>query len=85
MWSLCGKREGSSDPLLRQAKRLEEYQAEFGHALRSPSADLLYEEFQVRKQAGEAVDLAEFYARFPDRAAELRRLLESAYSLLGAK
>lgn len=37
--------------------------------------DLLVEEYQARRQAGEAVAVEEYARRFPDHAASLRRLL----------
>ncbi|MCE9555724.1 MAG: serine/threonine protein kinase [Planctomycetes bacterium] len=37
--------------------------------------DLVYEEFHLRKQAGEPVIAADFLARFPQQADQLRRLL----------
>lgn len=37
--------------------------------------DLVYEEFHLRKQAGEPVVAADFVARFPQQADQLRRLL----------
>ncbi len=40
-----------------------------------PPCDLLYEEYHVRKRAGDAVDPQDFLARFPGQAAELGRLL----------
>jgi len=37
--------------------------------------DLIYEEFHLRRQAGEPVSAADFVARFPEQADSLRRLL----------
>ena len=42
---------------------------------RGPPCDLIYEEFHVRKQAGEPVLPEEYFGRFPAQAAELGRLL----------
>ena len=39
--------------------------------------DLLYEDFHLRRQAGQAVDPADYYQRFPSVAKELARLLGS--------
>lgn len=58
----------------RIPKRLEEYAAELPELGPSIPSDLLYEEYHVRKQAGEQVKADEYFARFPDRADELRRL-----------
>jgi hypothetical protein len=38
--------------------------------------DLIYEEYHIRRASGDEVDSADFLARFPDQATELRRLLE---------
>jgi eukaryotic-like serine/threonine-protein kinase len=40
--------------------------------------DLLYEEYHLRRRLGEEVQPEEYCDRFPDRAAELRRLLGAA-------
>ena len=40
-----------------------------------PPCDLLYEEYHVRKRAGDPVDPQDYLARYPDQAAELGRLL----------
>jgi len=37
--------------------------------------DLLFEEYHIRKQAGESIELEEYRKRFPDQADELGRLL----------
>jgi len=60
-----------------QPRSLEEYAAEFPELI-GPAGfpcDLIFEEFQVRKRAGEAVYPEEYFSRFPDQANELRRLL----------
>ncbi|HEY8503291.1 MAG TPA: protein kinase [Gemmataceae bacterium] len=57
-------------------RRLEEYLAEFPDCFGgAPPCDLIYEEYHVRRQAGERVDPAEYDRRFPERAAEVRRLI----------
>src|SRR5690606_26136075 len=38
-------------------------------------ADLIYEEFHVRRCSGEQVDINDFYERFPQQATELGRLI----------
>ena len=38
-------------------------------------ADLIYEEFHIRKQSGDAVDQFQYFERFPQQATELGRLL----------
>ncbi|HEV3024022.1 MAG TPA: protein kinase, partial [Pirellulales bacterium] len=40
--------------------------------------DLIFEEFRLRRQLGEAVDAAEYEKRFPDHALPLQRLLAAA-------
>ncbi len=40
-----------------------------------PPCDLLYEEYHVRKRAGDLVEPADYLKRYPDRAEELVRLL----------
>ncbi len=58
-------------------KLLEDYFAEFPELAEGdgPSCDLLYEDFHLRRQAGQAADPADYFQRFPGRAAELARLL----------
>ncbi|MEX0714591.1 MAG: serine/threonine-protein kinase [Pirellulales bacterium] len=57
-------------------RRLEQYLAEFGRLFEAEVPyDLIYEEYYVRKQVGEAVEPAEYFERFPAQAEELRRLL----------
>lgn len=58
-------------------KALEEYAAEFpemGDGEGVP-VDLIYEEYHLRKQAGEVVAPETYFRRFPSRADQLRRLL----------
>ncbi|HEV3383806.1 MAG TPA: serine/threonine-protein kinase, partial [Gemmata sp.] len=52
---------------------LEDYACEFPE-LTLP-ADLLYEDYQLRRQAGQMLDPQDYYRRFPERAEELARLL----------
>ena len=60
----------------RAPRTVEDYLAAFPDLAREgPPCDLLYEEFHVRKRAGDAVEAADYLARFPDQAEELGRLL----------
>ncbi len=60
----------------RTPRRVEEYLADFPElAAGGVPCDLLYEEYHVRKQAGQAPAPAEYFERFPRQAAELGRLL----------
>jgi serine/threonine protein kinase len=52
---------------------LEEYVREFPEL--AVPADLLYEDYYVRRQAGRPVEPQDYFARFPERAAELARML----------
>jgi serine/threonine protein kinase len=54
-------------------RSLEDYAREFPEL--SLPADLLYEDYHLRKQAGRQVDPQDYFRRFPDRAEELGRLL----------
>jgi serine/threonine protein kinase len=58
-------------------KRLEQYLGEFPNlsTLTGMPCDLIYEEFQVRKRHGDPASPEEFAERFPERAAEIARLL----------
>lgn len=58
-------------------KSLEDYLAAFPELAEreGPSCDLLYEDFQLRRQAGGTADPADYFRRFPARADELARLL----------
>lgn len=58
-------------------KRIEEYALEFPEleARGGVPADLIYEEYHVRRQSGEEVDCHEYFERFPQQAEELGRLL----------
>ena len=57
-------------------KKIEDYLEQFPE-LREGGvpADLIYEEFHVRRCAGETVDMSDYYERFPQQAVELGRLL----------
>jgi serine/threonine protein kinase len=61
----------------RSPKLLEAYATEFPdlcHAGKFP-ADLIYEEYHVRKQAGDNVGQQDYLNRFPNQATEIGRLL----------
>lgn len=64
-----------------QPRRIEDYLSDFPELLEGevPCA-LLYEEFQVRKQAGDAPTVEEYLHRFPRQAEALERLLDIAAS-----
>src|ERR1051325_6506356 len=55
-------------------KTVEQYADELPEIGENVPCDLLYEEYHVRKQAGEEVQPQEYFKRFPHRADELRRL-----------
>lgn len=58
------------------ARPLEDYFQDFPELTAGgPPCDLLYEDFHLRKRAGETVWAAEYFRRFPDRASELNRLI----------
>jgi serine/threonine protein kinase len=57
-------------------RRIEDYAAEFPELTDGGvPCDLLYEEFHVRRRAGEPVRARDYRDRFPAQAAELERLL----------
>ncbi|HTI51842.1 MAG TPA: serine/threonine-protein kinase [Planctomycetaceae bacterium] len=58
----------------RRPRPLTDYVREFPELADDLPPDLVYEEFHIRKQAGEAVDVEEYLARFPQQARELERL-----------
>jgi eukaryotic-like serine/threonine-protein kinase len=61
----------------KQPKRIEDYVAEFPE-LSGPHgvpSDLIFEEYQVRRRAGEQVRSKEYFDRFPNRTNELAQLL----------
>jgi hypothetical protein len=58
-------------------KRLDAYSTEFPEltAEGEPPCDLIYEEYHIRRVAGEAVSPCEYFERFPRSAEALRRLM----------
>jgi len=61
----------------RLPRRIEEYLADFPElavADRLP-CDLIYEEYHVRRQSGDDVDVQQYFDRFPGQSDELGRLL----------
>ncbi len=62
----------------RFPKLLEDYLVEFPEMAESGFApvDLVYEEYHVRRQAGDDVEPAAYFKRFPTQETELRRLLK---------
>ncbi|MGD9723007.1 MAG: serine/threonine-protein kinase [Pirellulales bacterium] len=62
----------------RFPKMLEAYAEQFPELAGADGlpCDLIYEEFHVRKQRGDAVSVVEYCERFPGRIDELRRLLD---------
>jgi serine/threonine protein kinase len=61
-------------------KPLETYIAEFPELLENgePPCDLIYEEYHIRRTAGENVGPRDYYQRFPRSADALRRLMGTA-------
>ncbi len=62
----------------RGAKRaLEAYTADFPELLENgePPCDLIYEEYHIRRTAGDHVSPSEYYRRFPKSAEALKRLM----------
>jgi eukaryotic-like serine/threonine-protein kinase len=58
-------------------KTIEQYVAEFPELAADGGApcDIIYEEFHIRRSAGQSVTLEDYCRRFPSRAEELRRLI----------
>jgi serine/threonine protein kinase len=58
-------------------KTIEEYVAEFPelNGAGGPPADLIYEEYHVRRAEGDTVFAADYFDRFPQQESRLRRLL----------
>src|SRR6478736_10178869 len=58
-------------------KPLETYSREFPELLENgePPCDLIYEEYHIRRTAGDNVSPSEYYTRFPKSAEALRRLM----------
>ena len=67
-------------------KRVEEYLEDFPELAASGEipCDLIYEEFQIRGQAGEAVSPEEYYERFEKQAERLRRMMTIGADHLGS-
>jgi serine/threonine protein kinase len=61
-------------------KPLETYTSEFPELLENgePPCDLIYEEYHIRRTAGENVAARDYYQRFPRSAEALRRLMGTA-------
>ena len=59
------------------SRRIEQYLDEFPDlaAHGGVPCDLIYEEYHLRKQSGQRVEVQEYFDRFPQQEAELRRLL----------
>jgi serine/threonine protein kinase len=63
----------------RPIRKAEEYAAEFSDLSKdSMPCDLLYEEFHIRRQVGEDVEIEEYQQRFPAQASELARLIDGS-------
>ncbi|NLE78901.1 MAG: serine/threonine protein kinase [Rhodococcus sp.] len=61
----------------RQPKRIADYCREFPELLaESLPAELVYEEYRVRRASGEQVDPGDYMAEFPEQAARFEALLE---------
>ncbi len=63
-------------------KRIREYLAEFPELAQAPiPADLIYEEFRIRKQSGHEVSADEYLQAFPGQSTEIATILngEQAY------
>jgi len=58
----------------RTPRTIEEYSAAHRELARELPADLIYEEYHVRRRAGDGVSPQDYLLRFPARAAELKRL-----------
>jgi serine/threonine protein kinase len=60
-----------------QRKPLESYLTEFPELLENgePPCDLIYEEYHLRRMAGEAIAPRDYYERFPRSAEALKRLM----------
>lgn len=59
-----------------EPRPLHAYIQEFPELAHDTPLDLIFEEFQLRKQAGLAPCVADYLARYPQQATELARLLE---------
>src|SRR5687768_15841051 len=58
-------------------KSIEEYAAEFPelNGESGPPADLIYEEYHIRRAQGDTVYAEDYFDRFPQQESRLRRLL----------
>ncbi|MCE9528311.1 MAG: serine/threonine protein kinase [Planctomycetales bacterium] len=69
----------SVNPLTESFKRLETYAAQFPELREAstgePPVDLIYEEYHLRRAAGENVSVKEYIQRFPKSQEGLRKLL----------
>jgi serine/threonine protein kinase len=65
----------------KEPRYIEAYLAELPFLAADPPVDLLYEEFHVRRQAGETAGPNDLLRRFPNQADELRRLLGAGKAL----
>lgn len=57
-----------------QPRPLESYLTDFPELATNLPVDLIYEEFHIRRQAGDVISTDECLARFPEQARELERL-----------
>jgi eukaryotic-like serine/threonine-protein kinase len=58
----------------RTPRTIEEYFGDYPELARDFPADLIYEEYHIRHRAGDPVSPEDYLVRFPQRAAELKRL-----------
>jgi serine/threonine protein kinase len=64
----------------RPVRLIDDYLVEFPElGVPCVPCDLLYEEIHVRRKAGDQVDAESYFARFPDQADELRRMLDVSF------
>jgi eukaryotic-like serine/threonine-protein kinase len=67
-------------------RRIEDYVAEFPELLSGsePPVDLIYEEFHIRRSAGQEVHVSEYFERFPGCRAGLLKLLGDGLAVSSA-
>jgi len=65
----------------KEPRYIEAYLVELPFLAADPPVDLLYEEFHIRRQAGETAGPNDLLRRFPNQAEELRRLLGAGKAL----
>jgi eukaryotic-like serine/threonine-protein kinase len=65
----------------KEPRYIEAYLTELPFLAADPPVDLLYEEFHIRRQAGETAGPNDLLKRFPNQADELRRLLGAGKAL----